>query len=205
MGKDMADVDNPTGFQPYGPILRARWYVINTAPTVALYIGDAIENGGVYVSTPWGYMQDVIDAAGIATGDVNILGIALGFQDSAGDTIKYMPASTTGVGSVAGYVLVADHPDQLFVAQENNATNSIDLADAGQYVDIFYATGSSITGLSKSELASDTVTATVGTIHLKLHHPHEDDTPGQDGKWCRYIVSFADAVHYYRGIGNGVS
>jgi hypothetical protein len=199
MGIDMATVDGAFGFLPWGNVLRAQWYAVNTAPTIGFYHGDPVEHGGAFVSTPMGYMADVIDAALIANGDVNILGMVLAIADENFDPMLYMEALRTGNGTIAGYLLVADHPDQLFVGQEDSGTNAIDLADGGQNADINVTAGSTTTGRSAAEIDSASI-ATTSTLHLQVHYPHPDDTPANDAYWCRYIVSIN--THYY-GRGDG--
>jgi len=51
-----------------------------------------------------------------------------------------------------------DHPDQLFIAQEDGETNAIDLAECGQNIDLIAGTlcaGNTDTGIGKMELNSD--------------------------------------------------
>lgn len=196
---DMATVDAAFGFLPWGDVLRARYYAVNTAPTIAFFHGDVVEHGGAIVSTPHGYMADIVDAAAIANGDVNILGIILGIFDENMDPMLSMAALRAGNSTIAGYVLVADHPDQLFVGQEDSGTAAIDLADAGMNADINYTAGSTTTGRSKCEIDSASVNTT-STLHLNLHYPHPDDTPANNAYWCRWIVSIN--THYY-GHGDG--
>lgn len=188
MPQDMAPTDAAFGFIPWGPVLRQRLYVVNTNPTIGIYNGDPMENGGGFVSTPHGYMLDVIDDAGIANSDDDILGMVTSIFDENMDPMIYMAAARVGAGSIAGYVMVADHPDQLFVGQEDSTTNAIDLDDAGDNANIVYAAGSSTTGRSGCEIASDTIANTI-SLHLQIHYPHPDDTPAEDTYWCRYIVS----------------
>lgn len=188
MPQDMAPTDAAFGFLPWGNVLRQRLYVVNTAPTIGIYNGDPVENGGVYVSTPHGYMLDIIDAAGIANNDDDILGMVTSIFDENMDPMIYMAASRVGAGSIAGYVMVADHPDQLFVGQEDSGTAAIDLDDAGKNADINWTAGSSTTGRSAAEIDSASIANTI-SLHLNVHYPHPDDTPANDAYWCRYIVS----------------
>ena len=204
MPQDMAPTDAAFGFIPWGPVLRQRLYVVNTNPTIGFYHGDPVEHGGAFLSTPHGYMADVIDDALIANADVNILGMILSIFDENMDPMIYMAAARVGAGSIAGYLMVADHPDQLFVAQEDSGSAAIDITDGGQNADINVTAGSSTTGRSAAEIDSASINTT-STLHLNIHYPHPDDTPENDAYWCRYICSIN--THYYgRGDGHtGVS
>ena len=193
----MANTDRPAGFVPYGPVLRQGLYAVNTAPTINICVGDIVVSGGAIVTTPKGFLQDVLDAAVPASAAAN-LGAVLSVMDSDGDTVKYLAPSTAGNSTIAGYIIVADHPDQRFIAQEDGATNAIDLSEGGQNADIICATlcaPNTVTGLSTQEIDSDSAGTSAGLV-LKLLHPHINDTPADDSDvGCRWVVQINE--HYY--------
>lgn len=204
MGKDMSSVDNPMGFQPYGPVLRQRLYAVTTAPTIHIYHGDMIRHGGAALATKFGTMVIVEDGTVLdgASNTQKILGAVTQCFDEDMDPVMYIAALEAGDSTVAGYVMIADHPDQLYIAQEDGTTEAIDLADVGENCDIVSVTisaGTAATGLSTQELASDTVAA-AAALDMKLHYPHPDDTVGDDTNChCRWICSvnvpFYDVFH----------
>jgi hypothetical protein len=121
------------------------------------------------------------------------------------DPCKYIAAAEVGNGTIAGYVLVADHPDQQFVAREDFATNAIDLVEGSMNCDIVsvaLCAGNTKTGISTQLLDSDTA-ATTAALQFKIFQPHPadtalvaDDTPGDSGdEGARYIGQFNE--HYY--------
>lgn len=193
------NTDAPMGFQVHGPKLRERLYAINTAPTINICIDDLVVCGGAIVSTPHkGYLLDIADAAIPDGAAVGILGsVTAVFDETMMPVQKIIPAEV-GNGTIAGYVMVADHPDQEFIAQEDAVGAAIDLADGGMNIDIIceaLCAPSSITGLSTQELDSSTA-ATTETLSCKLHRPYEKDLPATDSDvGCRWIVSI-NAHHW---------
>jgi len=194
----MANLDRPAGFTPYGCTIRKRVYAVNTAPTINLSVGDMVEPGGAQVLTPKGYKMDVVDGAVISGSSAQLLGPILGCQSETGDTLKYIAAGRVGNSTIAGYITVADHPDQLFIGQEDAGGNAIDLAEGGMNVDIIPGTLNavdSVTELSTQELDSDTA-ATTDTLHMRIIEPHPDDIPADDSDvGCRYICQIN--THFY--------
>jgi len=197
MGVNMAAYDAPFGFIPYGPVLRVQRYAVNTAPTINLAPGDLICAGGAVVSTPKGYLMDVDDAA-VMDGTAAILGSIVSVEDEDGAPLAYMAATRVGNGTIAGYVMVADHPDQLFLAQEDGDTNAITLAEGSQNADAISASlaaPDTNTGRSTMQIDSDTA-GTGAALNVKLIRPHEDDIPADDDNpYCRWVCQINE--HYY--------
>ena len=207
MGKDMASTDAPFGFAVYGECLRERLYAVNTEPVIGFYVGDCVLHGGSAVATAFGTLPILEDGAvvdGVADTQ-KLVGVVTACFDEHMDPVKYIAATEAGDGTVAGFVMVADHPDQLFLVQEDGTTNAIDLADVGQNADIVSATnneGNANTGLSTQQLASDTVAATAA-LDVKLQFPHPDDTVGNDTNcYARWIVSIN--THFYDSFNAGL-
>jgi hypothetical protein len=193
----MGNTDRPFGFQPYGPILRQNLYCVITAPTINIYHNDVVVAGGVNTNTPHGYMMAIEDGA-VPDGNPGILGSVTSIFDEKMDPVKYIAATEAGNSVIAGYVMVADSPNQLFIAQEDAVTNAIDLDEGSMNANIISATlcaGNSSTGISTQEIDSDTA-ATTAALQVKMLRPHEADTPGDDADiGCRYICQLNE--HYF--------
>lgn len=187
---DFATTDAPFGFQPHGELLRARYYAIVTEYGTAVFPGDAAEIGGTAISTAkMGTLQNMqVEETGAAG---SILGAVLGLLDSDGMPTGSIAASTVGDGTVAGYALVADHPQQEYIVQEDGDTSSIVVANVGLNANgISTHSGDTDTNRSKMELDSSSV-ATTATLAWKILGVHPDDTisaAGAAGNYCRFIV-----------------
>ena len=199
----MAAKDWAFGFMPYGDVLRARLYSVITAPVINVMLGDLVRVGGVHTTTPHGYMQSIEDSA-VPDGHPLLLGAVLACFDEDMDPVKYIAATEAGNSTIAGYILVADHPDQQFVAREDFVTNALDLSEGSMNVDIISDTicaGNTKTCRSYQMLDSDS--AAHGVLQIKLYQPHPndsalvaDDTPGDTGdEGCRYICQINE--HFY--------
>ena len=204
MGKDMSQYDNATGFQPYGEVLRANYYVVNTAPVIGFYVGDMVHyttGGGSTVLSPvMGYMPIVADDAVLAAGDF-LIGAVLGCYDENMDPVKYIAALEAGDGTIAGHLLIADHPQQLFVAQEDAVGNAITAVEGQCNAEVYppaLNAGNTGTGISKQEIDSSSA-ANTSTLMLRLLRPHPDDVAHVNGKWCRYICMIN--THAYGNVG----
>lgn len=191
----MANVDSPFGFIPFGKLLSAEWYPVATANGTAIFVGDWVEitNTGLVCKvfggdTRLGVEIDVTGAAG------DELGAVLAVLDSNGDPLSYLPASTTGDSVVAGYVLVADHPMQEFLVQEDGAVTPIAAASLGLNVAVISThTGNTTNGRSKQEIDSDSVNTTA-TLALRILRSYKDDTVGS--AYCRWVVQPNPNAHF---------
>jgi len=203
----MSTVDHPHGFQPWGPILRARLYAVPTAPTIAFYHGDLVqaEITGVAVSKYLGagtHIEDdaVIQAAPGAT--IHILGTTLAIFDSNMDPLLYMPVGTVGDGTTAGYLLVADHPDQLYEAQGDTAFALADLDLNYNVTSVALNAGDTATGISKQEIAISGAAVTT-TLPIRLYGQSHPDQDTYSDVGCRMICTINPTCHYY-GAGTAV-
>ena len=203
MSRDMATVDNAQGLVPYDNILRASYYVVETQPVLNFFHNSPVHmaGGGTAILTPhMGYRPAVADDNIIASGE-SLLGSVLATFDENMNPIKYMAATRVGNATIAGYLLVADHPQQRWVIQEDADGNAIDLTEGVSNVDLIAGTinaGNTVTGVSTCELNSDTAAETY-SLMMRIIHPHEDDTPANDAYWCRYVVMAN--VHMYGNEG----
>lgn len=200
----MANNDAPFGFKPWGEVLRSRLYAVITAPTINVYTNDMVHGGldSVAATGGRGQLMAIEDANIIPAtpGDAcQLLGAVLACFDENMVPTPYIAAGEVGDGTVAGYVLVADHPMQQFVAQEDGDTAAIEAADIGLNFDIYspaLSAGNSYTGISKQEIDSNSHNVTV-TIALRLYamaYPNVD-TIGSAG--CRWIVQINPAAHVW--------
>jgi hypothetical protein len=193
----MANTDAPFGFSPYGEVLRAQWYPLVTAVATACYVGDlmaAVSTGLVCKAFGGDTRMSVISQPAGAAG--RVMGVCVGLLNSSGDPVNRIAASEAGDGVVAGYALIADHPDQLFLAQEDGDTTPIAAASVGLNVDgISSHTPSAKNNyLSKMELDSNTV-QTTNTLAMRLVQSYKDDSVGS--AYCRWVVIVNPNAHFY--------
>jgi len=198
--------DKPSGFSVWGKLLRARLYAVQTLPTIHVYHCDAVVHGGLVIATPHGFTNIIADGT-VPDGDAGLLGAVIAVMDHDMNPVSHILKLTVGEGGVAGYIMVADHPDQEFIAQEDCVTAPIALAEGGMNADLIAATiclGDSTTGLSTQEIESDSA-ATTSTLSLKLHYPHPEDTiPGTlNTNHPRWIVTMN--AHYYGDTMAGIA
>jgi len=187
MGKNL---DAPFGLDLWGPLLGSQLYAVYTAPTIAFYHGDPVQHGGTSISTPYGWMPIVEDGDVIASGDL-LVGVIIAIFDEDMDPVSYIAVDDAGDGSIAGYVMVANHPDQLFIVQEDCDTTPIPATSSemnANLVPVALNAGNTTTGRSTCEIDSDTALDTA-TLHVKLLYPHPEDViPGTSTYHTRWIV-----------------
>lgn len=153
----MANVDHPRGLQVYGELLRAQEYKCVAAYAQDLFIGDPV----IAIATG----RD-INIATEGTGNP-ITGAILAIFDSNKVPLQYWDSGHSG----EGYFLVANHPDQLFVAQGDGDTSYLDEDDCSGNVNLASGTGSTVNYLSGWELDdSDTGGNTAGD-QIRLIRP----------------------------------
>lgn len=206
----MANNDAPHGFKPYEELLHAGLYCVATAPTINIMVGDMVgfSNTSIACTKGRGQMASVEDGQVISTtpgAAYAIMGAVLACFDENMFPVNYIAAAEAGDGTVAGYVLIADHPYQLFEAQEDGETAAIAAADVGLNFEIAspaLSAGNTTTGISKQEIDSDShsTTATMALRVIKMAYP-EEDTIGSAG--CRWVVQISPLAHF-RGYGTAI-
>jgi len=163
----MANVDFARGLVPFGELLRATWYQVPSAVVgnVSIFIGDPV------ILTGTGNTCDIATAG---TGNP-ILGAVLATYDA-----DQVPTQYHLDNGGAGYLLVADHPDQLFIAQTDGDTSYLSADDAGGNVNLIGGTGSTVNYRSGWEIDdSDTGGSTAGDqVRLMKLAPRADNTIG---------------------------
>jgi len=166
--------DAAFGLMPYDAVLRQRRYRTD-ASAEKIWAGDLVA-----LSTDG--LADPIDA--VTT--TQILGVA---------------ANTVASGS-ASEVFVYDHPEQLFVIQDDNDTTAIASANIGNHADPINLTGNDQRDRSLTELDSSSAAAS-GTKMLRivgLHEIEENDfigAAGQTNGQRRWIVKISQNFHAY--------
>lgn len=183
--------DAAFGLAIWGQMLRANLYCVLTDPTIAFFHGDPVQHGGTVQTTQFGYIPIVEDGGVVADTDL-ILGAVVGVFSEKMDPLNYMAIGRTGDDTIAGFVMIADHPDQEFLIQEDAAGTPIPAASSEMNVCLEPATtnnGDTGTGISKCELDSSTAATTV-THSCKLRRPHLEDTvPATATYHTRWIVT----------------
>ena len=111
-------------------MLRANLYAVLTAPTIAFFHGDPVQHGGTIAATQLGQFPIVEDGGVVANGDL-LLGAVVGVFSEKMDPLNYMAIGRTGNSTIAGFVMVADHPDQEFLIQEDCETTPIPIMRIG--------------------------------------------------------------------------
>jgi len=191
----MSNLDRAFGLEPIGKMLGANLYAFATSNAAAIYLQCLVEHNGTSYTTrkgagiPGCYVEET-GAAG------SLLGSVIALFDSDMNPINYLPITTTGDAIVAGYALVADHPMQQFLIQEDGDTTPVAAASIGLNADLTGTGGSTVTGLSTQEIDSDTVNTT-STLAVKILRAHPDDTVATAN--CRFIVQ-VNAHHNGSGI-----
>ncbi len=196
----MANPNVNFGFQVWDRVLRARLYAINTAPAINICLNDLVAGDTTSIVSPrLGAGITVYDAAVLSDtpGDeFLILGSVLAVFDHKMNPIQYMPAGTPGDGTAAGYALVADHPDQQFVANVEAALVPADIdLNYPMHGNALYAPASVSTGISAQRIGV-TGAAVTKTIPIRLfQQAYPTDTYSAPG--CRMICGITPMCHYW--------
>jgi len=155
----MANVDRPRGLEPIGPLLSVREYKVVAAYAQDLFIGDPV----VAIATG----RDV-EIATAGTGNA-ILGAIVGIYDSNKVALPYWDSGHAG----EGYIMVADHPDQLFVCQGDGDTSYLDENDCNGNIDLVSGTGSTVYYRSGWELDDSDTGANTAGDQIRLIRPQD--------------------------------
>lgn len=154
----MSNVDFPRGFIPHGPSLRTTKYPKETGTGKEIYPGDIVS-----MATDGEVEDDVVT--------INSNSCALGVA------AEYADADDTEI-------LVHDHPDQLFVGQDDGDTTQLALIDLGANLALINTTGDTAKKISKHEIDSSSQAATA-TLPLRLVRFYEapDNAIGANARW----------------------
>jgi len=165
----MALADLPFGLRPlFGAQARecALIFPITNNYGTALYINDPV----------LAVTAGTIEKAGVSAGCMgSILGLYkqdLPLSLKVERLVPQLYMSATPGTANTWFALVAINPDLLFIMQEDGDTSSLILADTFALVDMIYTHGgSTVTGISKAEIDSNTMDATA-TRPLQLLKPY---------------------------------
>jgi len=162
------------------------------------------DNVGGIVTSKLGLVGTVYDAAVIATtiGDAYLMiGSVLACFDENMDPLDnapsgYIAAGRVGDSTVAGYVLIADHPDQQYVANCDTALVATDMDLNYEITSVALCAPNSKTGLSTQEIAIAGAAVT-STIPIRLYgqaYP-ADDVYSAAG--CRMVCQINPLCHLF--------
>lgn len=143
----MANLDQPRGFEPYGPVIRATVY----------QSGSACFPGDVVALAADGQVDPALAAS-------TVVGVCLSY------------ASTTNTD-----VLVADHPDQLFIANASSNNASAQTA-IGLMCDLISTAGNTLYQTSRHELNTVGVTNVTATFQILRLEPQVNNAYGDAAK-----------------------
>jgi hypothetical protein len=161
-----------------------------------------VAHGGTSLATKHGVLPIIEDGSAV-DGHDHVLGSVLCVFDKNMSPVKYLAALEAGDGTVAGFVMVADEPEQLYLVQEDGDANAIDLNEMGMNIEIITThAGNTNTGISGSEIDS-TSAAVTAALQCTLIRPHEDDSVGVDtAPNARWVVRINQhAFHGVVGLG----
>lgn len=195
----MANANTPRGLIPYRRTSgepyngSANIYYVPASYGTAIYVGDPVQIVTASADGQGIPAVRVITAgngadSGIATYGLigSMVGIVSGGEPIIGITQAspvYHPAST------AGYILVADDPDLMFMVQENGnmGTGAVgSVAGPGKNVDLVSGAGSTTTGYSGWVLGSSSLSTSALQMRVLRMLQQADNALGTNAKWlCR--------------------
>lgn len=132
-------------------------YVAPAADATAIFVGDLVKLGNNADDT-----ENYRAVAQAAASDA-VIGVVVGVRVDYAN----LNAAPHRVASTRRIIMVADDPNILFEAQEDGATDPLELQDLGANINFVVGAGSAVTGQSGMQIDSDTH-ATTATLPLKL-------------------------------------
>ena len=153
---------------------------------------DALVKFDVDISTTPIYRGDVVqlDAdKGIAqaeAGNVDNIGVVVGFYDADGLPALYYPAA-----NAAGYTAIVNiDPHQLYKIHYYHASTALTAADVGSCADWEVGTGNTTTGQSGAYV--DTLASTAAGLYVLGLYEQQGNEWGTD---CELVVKLHEHVH----------
>ena len=176
----MANRDIPKGLTPMryqgGACYTgaANRYYVAQSDSTAIYVGALVKPSGSADS------RGVMGVTGnVSTGDA-VVGVVVAVDPITADSEIYRPASQER------YVMVADDPNLLFEVQDD-ASVTLGAANVGNSADLTgFTSGSTITGLSTTEISATSATASGDgseDVLIVSLSDREDNSLGDNGKW----------------------
>lgn len=163
----MANVQAARGLRVAGPLLGAHWYSVAASYATALFLGDPVVLTGTSnnVTSATAGSGNAIAGAIIGVYDTNK---CPGIQATTGERLPYKPAST------AAYVLVADHPLQMFICQGDGDTSFLSLNECNGNIPMVGSTaGNTLSGMSAWTLDDSATAGTSSADQIRLIRPVE--------------------------------
>ncbi len=171
---NVGNVDAPNGFTPINLDWSRvhRYYKDATAGIIG--IGDPVIKG-TNSSDPQGYGEIVRATTGSA-----ITGVVVSIEPDPS-----RPRQLHLAAADIGYVLVADHPQQEYVVQDNGGATGVIVTNIGQHIDSVTAlNANTTTGRSNYEIDSEAIATDNTWILLRKY-----DAPNNKvGDNCRWVV-----------------
>ena len=161
----MANTDRAYGFVGFGPTLRMQEYSVIASYGTGIFIGDVCD--------------------GVSSGYVEASGATA--VDKVGCAATYSAASTAS--SRANPMMILNHPDQLFQAQDDGDGTTSAISHIHNSCDHIAGTGSTTTLKSGHEIDISTVSASDGGFVLIELVKREDNAFGENADWvCQLNV-----------------
>lgn len=168
---DVGNVDAPNGFTPLNLLRVNRYYKDATAGIIT--VGDPVIRGADS-SSPEGYPEIVRATTGAA-----VTGVVVGVEPKYSNLNQFNYLGAADIG----YVLVADHPQQEFVVQDNGGATGIAVTNIGQHIDSVTALdGDTLLGRSKYEIDTEAI-ATGNTWRIERLLDAPNNLVGDNAKW----------------------
>lgn len=185
----MANADQPKGLIPVnelgGPfVLSMGEYFIPATDANAMSVGDPVKYAGSADANG-------VPTVTVATAGDACCGVIVGFVAN-----KDYENQTHRTASTARYALVADHPMQLFMAQEDSITSTLAATSVGLNVDLVFGGTNTTTGMSGVEIDSSSQ-ATTATLQAKLIRldRRPDNEIGANADWIIKINNHQHGSH----------
>lgn len=165
-----AATDAPFGAMPYDRTLRISRYNKDNA-AARIFIGDFV----------------ILEADG---------SVAVA---AAGDALLGVAAMGSAASTAEANFLVYDHPDQLFVVQEDSDSAFMAQTNVGNNADILATTGDTTTGRSAHELDMSNAAAATAQLRIVELHPVETSFATAAGNQRKVIVRINEHLLAGRG------
>lgn len=156
----MANANTPFGLRPVRYISgmpyngAANLYYIPASDSTAVYLGSLVKPGGT------------ADADGVmsVTGNVStgnpVVGVVVGVHPTLGAGANGASSTVYRAASTERYVYVADDPNLVFEAQEDAVGGALAITAIGNASDLIsFTSGSTVSGLSSTQVDTSTATA----------------------------------------------
>lgn len=163
------NTDAPFGAMPYDGTLRVTPYVKLAAYATRIFPGDFVTLA--------------------ADGGVNVA--------AAGDVLLGVAAMNGAASTLVNDFLVYDHPNQLFVVQNDDGGTALAQTNVGNNCDILATAGDADTSRSRQELDQSTAVTTTAQLRIVGAHPIEDSPAGTRVYGANRKVIVKINEHYY--------